>query len=1279
MPGVLRLVACELMDATRWRWALHSSEGTLLAEHEVRLDPGAWQFEAFTGLHQYMWHATPDRFAADAERITAEAGDWIAAEVLGAPVTGALLRARSDGPVTVLVTVPPPLLSAPLGLARADGVPLALQDITFVVISRTIPAGSPGSRLSAITSPAPVPSPAPAVPEGARLRVLGLFSLPEGSHSLNHRRERESLVRLIDGIAAAGKAVDVRVLQYGVTRQRLSDVLAESEGWDVIHLSGHGAPGELLLETPAGTPDRVTSTELADILGAARARLKLVTVSACWSAAMTAAEQRRLLGLPAPDGDGAPPDASAPDDSAPDDSAPGGVAVELSERLGCAVLAMRYPVADEFAIALSASLYGLLFAEGQELPRAVGRALERLAGDGFPALSMAAPALFGERAAGLTLAAPKRAGRPAPTAGDMSGAGDKKMPSFPPPPERFVGRAGALTRASAALAAESGVPGILLHGMPGGGKTACALELAYGHAGDFESLAWYRAPDEGMDISGALTDFALALQRDVPGVRMLDALADDAKLAAFAPTLTELLRQRRLLLVLDNVESLLTEDGQWQDARWRRVTDALCGHAGRGRVILTSRRRPANTAALQTAAVDALAADEALLLARELPGLRRLIDGALPGVNRTRSRRLAVGVLNAAHGHPKLLELADGQAADPERLAELVETGDLVWRGQGGPPEALFTAREQAAAAEDYLHVLAAWTRAVAGTLTPGERDLFWILCCLEEPDREGWVLKGNWDGLRTRLGREGQPPDLDGALAAVASRGLVAIRPGAYKPLETYAVHPGVAAAARVHAGRQFRDAVDTEIAAFWDYGLKHGSGTDDTAPDTELAVRAALAAVPYLIRQERWYDAAYMLQHAFNRDPTRASATAMLAAITYISRHEPRAAIVRASVLVAIDPVIAETDLRAAVEAAVGRADYTGASGGAGRLADLYWMTGRPAEALTQIDQEIRYTRQAGLGPWTQVSNELRRLQVLNTMGHSSQVFEEIQRLHARMRTLPEVPGQDEAVDPWKVRESLVFIGRQAAQHLERWDDVLHFSSVLTDLLTQRRASAADIAGARFPDYYVLLQLSRTDEALELLLSCRQAFQDARDIGSLGGTLSALAHVEDQRGHGDAAVQLARDALRYQYLGGNVRDIAASYHSLGTYLHRHAGQPASGLACHLTAALIYALAEIDGTAESARNAAIGLRALGSKALPPATIPDLCRQLGDIPGTDPARLIARLSPDPETADWTIRMLANLVTTMSYDVATPATTMPDDSKPAEEAPRKKRFKWRGGR
>jgi len=82
--------------------------------------------------------------------------------------------------------------------------------------------------------------------------------------------------------------------------------------------------------------------------------------------------------------------------------------------------------------------------------------------------------------------------------------------------------------------------------------------------------------------------------------------------------------------------------------------------------------------------VDALSLDEALLLARELPHLRALIQDELSGVGPEVARRLALGVLNIAQGHPKLLELADGQAAEPVRLGALVEAGDQAWRQAGG-------------------------------------------------------------------------------------------------------------------------------------------------------------------------------------------------------------------------------------------------------------------------------------------------------------------------------------------------------------------------------------------------------------------------------------------------------------------------------------------------------------------------------------------------------------------------------------------------------------------
>lgn len=229
---------------------------------------------------------------------------------------------------------------------------------------------------------------------------------------------------------------------------------------------------------------------------------------------------------------------------------------------------------------------------------------------------------------------------------------------------------------------------------------------------------------------------------------------------------------------------------------------ALTAHTGLGRLILTSRRVPAGVTGLRVEAVDALSASEGLLLARELPNLRRLIRRELPGIEPETARQLARGVLAITQGHPKLLELADGQAADPERLTNLVESGDQAWREQGGLPDGLFATGETTADPGDYLHVLAAWTRAVTDTLTPGERDLFWFLCCLEEPDRELSVLEANWGGVWSRLGRDGRPADLHHALAIVTARGLTAHGEGT----RSCTVHPGVAATGRVHAGNRSR-----------------------------------------------------------------------------------------------------------------------------------------------------------------------------------------------------------------------------------------------------------------------------------------------------------------------------------------------------------------------------------------------------------------------------------------------------------------------------------------
>ena len=74
--------------------------------------------------------------------------------------------------------------------------------------------------------------PPPAEPVEKRLRMLALFSLPPVGSALNLRRERQILRRRVQRLTRAnGLAVELHVLQYGVTRNSLKDVLEQREGW----------------------------------------------------------------------------------------------------------------------------------------------------------------------------------------------------------------------------------------------------------------------------------------------------------------------------------------------------------------------------------------------------------------------------------------------------------------------------------------------------------------------------------------------------------------------------------------------------------------------------------------------------------------------------------------------------------------------------------------------------------------------------------------------------------------------------------------------------------------------------------------------------------------------------------------------------------------------------------------------------------------------------------------------------------------------------------------
>ena len=661
----LTLTAGEVSGPGSWLWRLFDPDGNLLEHHQVSLDTSTWEWEALADLPVGVAQQADPADRLGSEAVLADRlGGWTAEHVLG-PIAPRLAQAA---PVAVSVVVPADagwLLGLPLGVAQVEGRPLAAGRVAF--------AGALEGQ-----------SPVRKQPVGERLRVLAVFSVPADQSLLDLRRERKGLADLVAGLVGGGtsRAMDLRVLQYGATAERLQDALAEGEGWDVVHFAGHGAAGRLVLEDETGAAQEVGIEDLVGWLRDARHRLKLVSLSACSSAAFTVAETLHALGAPAPT------DAA----SAEQAGASHGLALEVVRQAECPVVAMRYPVVDDFAIAFALALFEGLWDKGMETAAALGWAVQRAARfpptPGAPALSAFTPALFGPGAPDLRLIPPDAA---------AAVPADTKMAGFDAEPTRFVGRIGAMTRANAVLAPSSGRSGVVFHGMAGAGKTACALELAYGQRANFQGLIWCRCPAEGPEAATASSEklVDLVTRLDVAlGVALADKVHDWPRLAAVLDRLTEAMEHKAVLVVIDNAESLLSAQGSWLDPRWEALVRALVDHHGRGRLVLTSRRRPAQVPpGMMVEPVHALTREEAVLLARQLPNLARLLDDE--SVVARAARPLARKVLEATGGHPKLLELADAQVGVEGVLESMLADAGRVWESAGVDPSGFLTSNHR--------------------------------------------------------------------------------------------------------------------------------------------------------------------------------------------------------------------------------------------------------------------------------------------------------------------------------------------------------------------------------------------------------------------------------------------------------------------------------------------------------------------------------------------------------------------------------------------------------
>lgn len=1271
MPPLV-LVADEVKDPWHWFWRLKDDRGTLLAHHAVALDPTDWRAQAFTDLYRYVrQHADPGRWTHSTTELLGQVGAWAGEHVLG-KVGPAIVKQGT--PITVRVELPADqklaegLQYLPLELAHVGGKPLALQDVSLVVEVR--PAGAtPRDKARTVK----------------RLRMLAVFSLPTGAGALNLRQERYTLKETIRSIArTAGRAIDLRVLQYGVTREALKTILKEGEGWDLVHFSGHGLASQLVLEKADGTQDTVDVPALIELLKPARRRLKWVMLSACWSGAATVAETLRWLGLE-PHRDlvaEEPPPGKEPaadqdeEDEGKDKPKLTSVASALVRELDCAVLAMRYPVGDEFAIALASTLYRGVLEQGQGLTRAVQLALpETIAGQS--PLCVATPVLFGRRAADLTLDVPETPWDEL----DVRVVGG--LTEFPPQPKHFVGRVGVMAKAGAALAPRSGRTGVLFHGMSGAGKSACAIELSYQYEDlkRFTGFVWYQAPPEGSEVAGSLAAFATAFETqlsdesfEAPFPLVALVAAEDARFDAFLPRLRDFLTRRSVLLVLDNLETLLRPDGGWIDPRWGKVVATLLAHGGYSDVVLTSRVVPALApppgppvagdfaARLLKLPIHALGLDEAALLARQLPNLGSLLKGRGGADDDTREadRQLVVRTLNLVQGHPKLIELAEAQAADTKGLAGHLERAEGAWAAEGvgtGELASFFAAGESRLGADAFLRALAGWTDSVAATLPAAARTLFHILCCCENEDRESQFIKPTWPEIWKRLTLPGDPPDLAATLAPLVQVGLVDERPAApagdataVPTVRHFAIHPGVAEAGRAAAGEGIQAAVDVELAAFWDTQFRGGLERESKGGGGMVTL-AGRRAAPYLMRRQEWGLASVLLEWVLYRDQSPATVAAvlpMLERIAEATKHTDRELVdagkLASALLAAGRRDEAEARLREILARAAECGEHRLALSMAGGLINLLRDTGRAEEALGLVEMRKEATRQAGLGPWTQLLDEETRLKLLADLGRSEEVLAEVEALRPRMDALPLTGTQDEAATPWDVREGLLSIGGLAALQLHRWERTLSFNVEVFASKEARGASALEVARTRYRDYGPLIRLRCYGEAHALLMECREVYESEGYLAGLGLVFGALADLEEELGHRDRAIRHVQSALRYSYAFGEPDACAGSHFNLATYLMRGGGPPTESLAHRLASMVIFYQTASGYFSASLQALPLHLASFAPGEPPlPADFAALCATVDQVEGVNFATLFNRLPKTrAATGDDALRQVLEL-------------------------------------
>ena len=488
---------------------------------------------------------------------------------------------------------------------------------------------------------------------------------------------------------------------------------------------------------------------------------------------------------------------------------------------------------------------------------------------------------------------------------------------------------------------------------------------------------------------------------------------------------------------------------------------------------------------------------------------------------------------------------------------------------------------------------------------------------------------------------------ELNDCLEHLSTAGLISIQRESGEAEETYEIHPVVASVGRAQASADYRQAGDVRLATYWEKACHNALKKERKGGSSRQVRNAAIAAIPYYLRQGDTQSAALLLDEVLLRDKSRATARIVRPSlIAVVNAASGLAKAVAASSLahivdrIGVSDAEAEATLQEALEA-----EYTDDFGD-GPVTDAHRRAfsalasnkiernlhaGRHGEAMRVAEEQIDLAKQLGLGPWSQLGADVTVLKIKTAMGQYGIVLREVNRLRSYMGTLPAVSSEPETTTPWYVREELLAVGQQAAIDAKEWQLVLEFNAAIIASMRNRDANPADVAMAIFSGHSALAELDRADEARDRLIECRELAEADRDYNILGVVLSALAQLEALREHLDVAIELERNALRYKYLANDVQNIPISHYGFANFSDRYAGRRGTATPHYLACALIH---EVTASPHAETYARLGedVRDRGEQTVLPADVTELCRQVGQVPGVDLASLLDLISPDPDTA-----------------------------------------------